>query len=230
MKPQHTRGIILSRTDFGEADRILTVLTSDSGKLRLMAKGVRKIKSKLAGGIELFSTSELTYIKGRGEIGTLMSARLIKYYSHIVQDIDRVQLGYELIKMLNRATEDAPEPEYFDLLEESFVALDNKEISTDLIKLWFQAQLLRFSGHSPNLKTDTDGAKLEAYQKYTFDFDAMSFASHPSAKLTADHIKFLRLIFSGNSPQTLSQVQTADQLAPACAPLVQTALQTYIRI
>jgi len=39
----------LSRTDYGEADRILTVLTPDYGKLRLLAKGVRKVKSKLGG-------------------------------------------------------------------------------------------------------------------------------------------------------------------------------------
>jgi DNA repair protein RecO (recombination protein O) len=73
MQQLQTRGIILSRTDFGEADRILTVLTPQQGKLRLMAKGVRKIKSKLAGGIELFSVSDITYIRGKGELGTLIS-------------------------------------------------------------------------------------------------------------------------------------------------------------
>ncbi|MDO8591465.1 MAG: DNA repair protein RecO, partial [bacterium] len=66
-----TQGIVLSRTDFGEADRILTFLTNDHGKVRAIAKGVRKSKSKLAGGIELFSISDLTLIIGRGEINTL---------------------------------------------------------------------------------------------------------------------------------------------------------------
>jgi len=55
-----TTGLVLSRTDFGEADRIITVLTPDHGKLRLMAKGVRRMKSKLAGGIDLFTVSDLT--------------------------------------------------------------------------------------------------------------------------------------------------------------------------
>ena len=67
MKPTTTTSaIILKRVDYGEADRILTLLTPDHGKLSLMAKGVRKIKSKLAGGIELFSISTITFAEGRG--------------------------------------------------------------------------------------------------------------------------------------------------------------------
>jgi DNA repair protein RecO (recombination protein O) len=230
VKPLITKGIILSRTDFGEADRIVTMLTPDRGKLRLMVKGVRKLKSKLAGGIELFSVSDITYMEGKGEIGTLISARLIKYYSNIVKDIDRVQLGYELIKMLNRATEDQPEPEYFQILEEGFKSLDDAKISAELIKVWFQAQLLQLSGHAPNLATDTNNQKLDPAQKYVFDFDAMSFASGTGGRFTADHIKLLRLLFSPNTPKVLNQIEHLDKLLKACSPLVQTMLQNHIRI
>ena len=51
MKQFISTGIVLARTDFGEADRILTMLSPDFGKLHLIAKGVRKERSKLAGGI-----------------------------------------------------------------------------------------------------------------------------------------------------------------------------------
>src|SRR3954464_12617433 len=129
MKQFLTKGIVLSRTDYGEADRILTLLTPEQGKLRLMARGVRRAKSKLAGGIELFSVSDITFIRGRGDIGTLISARLNKHYANIVKDIDRVQLGYELIKQLNKATEDEPEEGYFHLLNQALETLDNKEIT-----------------------------------------------------------------------------------------------------
>src|SRR4051812_43718179 len=103
MKQILTSGIVLKRTNYGEADRIITFLTPDHGKIRLIAKGVRRVKSKLAGGIELFSVSHLTYIEGKREIGTLISTRLEKHYGDIVKDIDRVQLGYELIKLLDKA-------------------------------------------------------------------------------------------------------------------------------
>ncbi|MCA9330182.1 DNA repair protein RecO, partial [Candidatus Saccharibacteria bacterium] len=62
MKQIVTVGIVLARINYGEADRIVTILTPDHGKIRLLARGVRKIKSRLAGGIELFSINDLTYI------------------------------------------------------------------------------------------------------------------------------------------------------------------------
>lgn len=229
MKQILTTGIILSRTDYGEADRILTVLTPDHGKLRLMARGVRKIKSKLAGGIELFSTSNITYIEGKRELGTLISTRLIKYYSHIVKDIDRVQLGYELIKLLNKATEDHPEAEYYYLLEQAFSALDNPDINLELIRIWFQAQLLRQAGHSPNLQSDTNDRKLNAETCYNFDLEAMTFVPYGAGKYTAAHIKTLRLLFSTHPPADIQKVQGLSDLLGMLTPLINSMLKSFVR-
>ena len=230
MNTIQSRAIVLNRTDFGEADRIITFLTFDHGKITLMARGVRRIKSKLAGGIELFSTSEISYISGKGQIGTLISARLIKYYGTIVQNIDRVQLGYELIKIIHRATEDEPESEYFEVLTEAFASLDNATISTELIRIWFQSQLLLLSGHTPNLRTDSKGLKLELDSKYSFDFDYVGFDMNENGNYSPRHIKFLRLLFNGNNPKILSQIEGHKSLVNECTLIVQTMLQTYIRI
>src|SRR5690242_5205855 len=166
MQQQVTTAIVLARTNFGEADRILTFITPEYGKLRLMARGVRKVKSKLAGGIELFSVSDITFVQGRGEIGTLISARLLKHYGHIVSGIERVQLGYDLIKLLNRTIEDEAEKAYFELLEQAFQALDGLANSDELVRTWFTAQLLRLGGRMPNLQTDSFGEKLDPHAVY----------------------------------------------------------------
>ena len=216
-----TTGIVLARTNYGEADRIITVLTPDNGKLRLMAKGTRREKSKLAGGIELFSVSHITYIKGRSDIGTLVSARLSKHYGHIVQDLTRVQLGYDLIKLLNKTIEDRAEAEYFHLLEQAFRALDDPKISTELIHAWFVAQLLRLDGHMPNLVTDAFGEKLDPTAPYDFDYDSMAFAKHDHGQFGADHIKFMRLLFSGTQPRVLQQVSGVAQLMRDCGAMVE---------
>jgi DNA repair protein RecO len=224
-----TQAIVLTRTDYGEADRIITLLTPDQGKLRLMARGVRKPKSKLAGGIELFSISDITFIRGRGEIGTLVSSRLHKYYDAIIQDIGRVQLGYDLIKMLNRATEDHPEAEYFQLLDHAFQALNNPGINLDLIRVWFEAQLLRQAGHSLNLHSDVEGKKLQSGENYSFDFEAMAFELQKNGHFNAKHIKILRLLFSHHLPHVLGQVQGLTELLPDLTPLMKTMLTEYIR-
>lgn len=225
-----TEAIVLSRTNFGEADRIIKLLTPNSGKISLLARGVRKPTSKLAGGIELFSVSSLSYIKGRGELGTLVSARLDTHYGKIVAHIDRVQLGYELIKQLDRATEDEPEAEYFQLLQTAFKALNDSSISAQMVRFWFTVQLISLAGHTPNLVTNVAGETLTAANRYSFDFDAVSFNDNPDGSFTADHIKFLRLAFAGNVPKTLQQVTGGDQLLQDLTPLVQTMLTTYIRV
>jgi len=226
-----TEGIVLSRTDYNEADRILTFLTPDHGKVRAIAKAVRKTKSKLAGGIELFSISELTFVVGRGEIHTLISSRLGKHYAKITKDLDRTNAGYELIKQTAKATEDAPEPAYFDLLKAGFEALDNNDIGLELIKAWFGAQLLKQAGHTPNLHTDVNGEKLQAKQKYEFNFDSMAFQHSQVARdaFGADQIKFLRLLFSGNKLEVLQKIQKSDRLARQVQPIIGSMLQLFIR-
>src|SRR3989338_6386968 len=112
MKRFTTKGIILSRTDYGEADRILSFLTDDHGKVKAIDKSVRKTQSKLAGGIELFSVSGLPLIDGRGEVNPLISSRLVRHYGNIVKDIERTKAAYEVLRMIGRATQDQPEPAY----------------------------------------------------------------------------------------------------------------------
>lgn len=225
-----TRGIVLSRTNYQEADRIITILTPNSGKVRGIAKGVRKSKSKLAGGVELFSVSEIGYIEGKGELVTFTSARLVKHFDTIVQDINRTMLGYELIKLINRVTEDEPESEYFELLLSTFEALDKSQVTTDVIKLWFYAQLLKLAGHTPNLNTEVNGNKLESSNSYLFSYDDMAFQSRNDAPFLPDHIKILRLAFNGNKPHILQQITDVNTLIPSCLQLAQTILPSHIRI
>jgi DNA repair protein RecO (recombination protein O) len=224
----NTKAIVLSRTDYGEADRILNFLTPDQGKVSAIAKGVRKQKSKLAGGIELFSISEIGYIPGRRDISTLISSRLITHYGRIVKNIDRTNAAYQMIKIINKATEDNPDQAYFDLLSAAFESLDDDSIDLELIQAWFAAQLLRLGGHTPNLRTQHSGQKLEAGKTYNFNFDNMSF--EPGEAVGVDQIKFLRLLFSENLPKALQKVSGAGQLAIQARVLIQPMLQTYIRI
>ena len=230
MRQFRTRAIILSRTDYGEADRIIGFLTPDHGKVRAIAKGVRKSKSKLAGGIELFSVSDISFIPGRKQVSTVVSTRLIKHYGRIVKDLNRTNSGYALIKRLDKATEDSPEAEYFYLLENAFEALDDPEVELELIELWFNMQLLRLAGHTPNLRTDSGGHKLLPDKKYKFDLDKMCFSDNGSGKFSAAHIKFLRLGFSPNTAQALNRVKGTGKLLPVIQPTVQSMLQSHIRI
>lgn len=69
-----TEGVVLRRVDYGEADRILTVLTRDHGKLGVIARGVRKPGSRMAAHTDLFARSRMQLAHGRGELEVLTQA------------------------------------------------------------------------------------------------------------------------------------------------------------
>lgn len=229
MKSVLTQGIVLARTDYGETDRIITLLTPDHGKLRLIAKGVRKSSSKMAGGIELFSISEISFIQSKGEIGTLVSTRLLRHFPDIIKDINRTMLGYELIKQLNRATEDAPESEYFGILSALLEGLNDLSLGQDILQLWFQSQMLRQAGHSPNLRTDGQDKSLDPNERYAFDMERMVFTNKEQGSYTANHIKFLRLLFGVSSPEILTQVKETEAVLPMSRQLVQSMYAQFIQ-
>ncbi len=230
MKQKVTVGIVLARTNYSEADRILTILTSDQGKIRLLAKGVRRIKSRLAGGIELFSINDITFIEGRGDLGTLISARVFRNYGEIVKDVNRTMFTYDVLKQLNKLTEDSPEQEYFTVLARTLQAINNPLNSLDAIALWLHMQLLRLSGHSPNLLQDSEGNKLESNKTYMFNFETMSFDDATSGPYSADHIKLLRLSESANSAVKVAQVQGAHSILPSLVQLTKTMLRQHTRM
>lgn len=231
MKQIKTLGIVLGRTNYSEADRILTFLTPGHGKVRALARGVRKPTSKLAGSIELFSISDVSFVSGRGDLYTLTGSRLVKYYSHIVKDIGRTNTGYDFIKLLNKVTEDAADPSYFILAENTFAALDDPTADPTVIALWFRCRTIRISGHSPNLSADINGDEFAPKRHYDFDYAQMSFMpTSGRAGFTPDHIKFLRLNLGSNQPKVITRIQGSAELAKVCLPLADSILQTFVRI
>lgn len=184
-----------------------------------MAKGVRKSKSKLAGGIELFSVSEVHFIKGRGDIGTLVSTRLISHYDYIVKHLDRTELAYAFLKIVDKIVEDDAGQEYFVVLHESLVALSNQRIVPVLAELSFMMRLLQLLGHVPDFASDSRGVKLDPDSRYEFDFESVAFTPKPDGPFDRNHLKVLKLL-AHNSPQAMAAVQGIGPYAEDLAPLV----------
>jgi len=217
-----TKAIVLRRTNYGEADRVLQLLTPDYGKLSAIAKGVRREKSKLAGGIELFAICDVTIISGKREIGTLTSARLDTFFAQIMKDYQRMQFAYEVIKQVGKATDGINEPAFYHLLEVSYRSLDNIEIDLRIIETWFWLQLAILLGVGLNLSIDANGNKLVAGERYEFDISESALYQKQTGRFTTDHIKLLRVL-SAHSPHVAAQVQGLNDLIPDCLWLARQA-------
>lgn len=214
MKSVRTRAIVLRRTNYGEADRILQLLTP-GGKRSVMAKGVRREKSRLAGGIELFAISDVVIGEGRGELGILTSARLVQFYRHIMEDYDRMQFAYTAIKLVTRASEMVDEPEWYDVLAEVLMALDVPSIQLTMIQTWFYVRHAALLGHELSLWHDTAGQKLSADATYRYDEAEQGLRSVQGGELGAEHIKLLRLIAT-RPLKTLAQIGGIESILPDC--------------
>lgn len=209
-----TRAMVLRRTNYGEADRIIQFLTPE-GKKSVMVKGVRREKSKLAGGVELFAVTDIVIRSGKGELGILTSARLVHFYRHIMEDYDRLQFGYEAIKQVTKASEMVDEPEWYDVLFEVFKGLDARSVPLGLTQTWFYLHYAELLGVQLSLSNDITGLPLLAGERYTYDVAERGLRQSPSGEITADHIKFLRLV-SVKSLETLAQVGGIEQILSEC--------------
>lgn len=206
-----TKAIILGRTNYGEADRIMQILTPDNGKIGVIAKGVRRQKSKLAGGIELLAISDLTLHRGKGELAIVTSARLDTFFSRILADYRKLQLTYFILKDVSKAAEILSEPEFYEVLKISLESLNNPEIEVDVVELWYRLQMAILLGVGINLSTDDNGMKLVEDMTYRFDVESMAFAYDQRGQYTTDHIKLLR-VASAQPPVVISKVKGIDDL------------------
>ena len=205
-----TLEIVLRRSDFGEADRIINLLTPN-GKVSAMARGVRKPKSKLAGGIEFFALNEIVLIEGKSEMRTLSSARMREFFGEILKDFERTEFAYQAIKTVSWLCEQIESDDFFEILLTVFRSLNNFEIDLSLTKKWFNLKMAEFSGDEINLESDKNGKPLQADLTYSFDFYDKVFVEDREGDFNSNHIKFLRLMLS-SQPRIISKVKGNEKI------------------
>lgn len=111
-----TEGIILKRTNYGEADRILTIYTKHYGKIRALAKGVRRIISRRGGNVELFNQAVLFLNKGKN-LDLLTEAQVVNSFKSWRRDLKKVVVAYYFCELVDKLTpEEQPNQAVFQLL------------------------------------------------------------------------------------------------------------------
>lgn len=211
-----TKAIVLRRTNYGESDRILNLLTPE-GKVSALARGVRKEKSRLAGGVELFSVADIVVHRGRSSLDIVTSAKMLRFYGNILSSISCLELASSFLKQLDRAAEQADNPEFFDLLDQSLAGL-NSNLDPQLVSTWFRFNLLRATGEEINLLRDVDSAPLRPDLRYFWDFAERALRPDLSGNISAREIKLARLILR-HPLARIAKIENAPALLPAIASI-----------
>lgn len=210
-KDLRTKAYVLRRTNYGEADRILNLITPE-GKISAIAKAVRKEKSKLAGSVEMFSLIDINIHQGKSEFGVITSAKMLKYYDKIVTDLNRMELAGFVLKKISLMAEHSDNADYFKITDQVLSAI-NDGLSLETVEAWFLFNLLKASGEQINLYRDADGEELSATERYEWDFHEDALRKKPGGRISENEIKMMRLLATTSLATTL-KVKNTDKMMP----------------
>jgi len=216
-KPSYqTKAIVIGRVNFGEADRVVRFLTPEHGKLSAVAKGVRRIKSRFGGHLELFGEVNLMLNSGHN-LDTITSAQLIWYPNQVVGNYDRLGLAFLIASAVDKLTEPGhPAPALYAVVREAFGALDGGAGGA-LFELWFKLRFLDTLGYRPELGACMICGQKSPASSYAFSAErgGIVCASDSGAldtPMSAQQIKFWRLLC--DYPYvTISHIADASELA-----------------
>ncbi len=147
-----TKGIILRHTDYGDRDKLLTVLTPDHGKLTVKASGIKGAWNTMKAPCQLMAYSELTLLEQRDRL-VLTEASTIELFSQIQGDIELLSLASYFLQVTDFvAQEEDPCPELLSLLLNSLYALGKLKLSQPMVKAVFEFRLACLLGFPPDLR------------------------------------------------------------------------------
>ena len=204
-----TQGFVLRKKDLGETDRIFTVFTKDFGKLEILGKAIRKIGSKLRGGMELFYLSDIEFIQGKTH-KTLTDAILIENFLNLRKDLKRLKIGFDIAEMIDTLIKGEEKDEkIWKLLKETFERLNKISLSIKecwFIYYYFLWNFLSILGYKPQLNFCSICQKKLVPQGLYFSFqEGGVICSNCSKKLkekkkiSPEAVKILRLILEKDS-------------------------------
>ncbi len=133
MALRHDQGIVLRGYPFGEADRVVVLLSPNSGKLRTVAKGVRKTKSRFGGRLEPFTHVDLVLYEGRN-LDTITQVSVIEPFHAVRLDLDKVVAAGTMVEIADAVSQEAEVSiRLFLLLQRGLRALDQGPLHPDLV-------------------------------------------------------------------------------------------------
>lgn len=143
--------IILREYNWAEADRILTVFSREQGKLRLLAKGVRKIRSRKAGHLLPFTQSQLQVAAGR-EMPIITQAETIQPFTSLREDLTLIGYASYVIELLDRFTyEEGEHLALYRLLLNTLQRLSQPDLDPLITLRYYEIRLLDAVGFRPQL-------------------------------------------------------------------------------
>jgi DNA repair protein RecO (recombination protein O) len=226
-------GIVLRTHKLGEADRIVVLMTAAHGKVRAVAKGVRKTKSRLGGRLEPPSRASLLLYDGR-DLDVITQAETLEHYPALRQDLDRLTDALSLAEAVDQvAQEGEPNAALYRMLTGALQTLAGARTRPPLLVAAFYWKLLALEGVAPMID---DCVRCASEGGAASPSDLMSFDPVEGGALCRQHrrgpalepgcLDLIRRILGGDLAAVLRE--PASRATAAVSGLAITALEAHL--
>ena len=201
-------GVIVRTHKLGESDRIVSVITENNGKVRAVAKGVRKTRSRYGGRLELLRHLDLQFYQGRGDLDIVTQAETRDHWPEIREDLDRLGKALTIAEAVDQVVQDKqPNQEAYRMLCGALETLQKSD--PVLIVPAFMLKLLAHEGVAPVLDQCVIGGEITDLEFFDPGVGGVTCAAHQRGRRVSSSALELMRATLGGALATVLEVQQA---------------------
>jgi len=227
------RGLVLRTIRLGEADRIVTLMTQNHGKVRAVAKGVRRTTSKFGSRLEPLSHVALLGWQGRGDLDTINQVEAIDTNRSVREDLDRMSSGLSMLEVVDQvAQERHANPPLYEMSVRAIAAL--AERNSPMVVPAFFLKVLSLEGSAPLLDMCVSCGEEDATQLVAFDIvegGVLCRSCRRGRPLSPDGLVLLRRTLGGGLSGVLAEARspTTDEVSALATEAMEAHLDRRLR-
>ena len=150
MRELADEAVVLRTYKSGESDRVVVLWTRHHGKVRALAKGVRKTSSRMGGSLEPMGHVKVELVKGRGDLYITKNVAHLERMVNLRSDYARIAAGLAVVEVVDAIpTDEAADEGIFEILVRVLLTLDNTDFHPELVAASFFFKLLAYDGSEP---------------------------------------------------------------------------------
>lgn len=229
-----SRCIIIKSIDFKDADKLVTIFSEKEGKIRAVAKGIKKPNSSLRPCVQPFAHSFLFFSQSR-ELGLITQGRVIDFYGYIRDDINLSLPTIYLMELLDKSLmENVPYARLYQSTIDVLNTLNNTELGyKPLLFRYYEMLLLIELGYKPVLDkcvlcgTSAGKVNIISISEGGIICENCSKQSHNNIVILGETLAILRLLSNSNI-NTLSRVKSSDRALNQIELVLEKYLEYYL--
>ena len=201
-------GVIVRTHKLGEADRILSIITENNGKVRAVAKGVRKTRSRYGGRLELLRHLDLQFYTGRGDLDIVTQAETRDHWPQVRDNLDRLGKALTIAEAVDQIAQDKqPDSDLYRMLCGALDTLQNSD--PVLVVPAFMLKLLAHEGVAPALDQCVIGGEVADLEFFDPGIGGVTCAAHQRGRAISPSATELMSATLGGALAAVLEVQQA---------------------